>query len=408
MKKNNLFNKISEHSEQFLVYLSFLLLIIPVFFQPKLTPQEKVLIFVYVILSIFSYEAINLLKRSKRLISLMEEQVINKRKNRLTVAVLVISLDVFHMAAVLLNLLLLSSVAILWISKSINSWWPEAIHFTFVTGTISRFNAHFPFNITKAEYFISLANFILGSILVSLILAVWLKAFEEVFVFFKRNNKDTREVIQNNATTSGQVNKKDNIFVCFNLGIVALGVIISLISLWNSYQANKISQDARNISLKSQQLEFNPYIEVRFYEDVSAIGLLRRHEGIISEWMNRLEQGKCNINNLRKRYLYCEVTNHGKGKALNIRVPFVMNIYDSGLTKTKNAKPIIDEFNFWNIESGRKQKSDYSIETTYFPDYEVVKQAIQVFAIPDAGSKTDISTVETVSFQNPELEKYCK
>lgn len=183
-------------------------------------------------------------------------------------------------------------------------------------------------------------------------------------------------------------------------------IIISSVALTVSCRSCWVAESANSIARKIQELEFNPYVEARFQISNQRFPLMWRHAELYKKWKNLLQERDCDTAILEKRYLVCEVTNYGKGIALNIKIPCKIEISEKGTDKAELSDNFEDEFVFWNIKPGETRTSDHAVDITYFPDVRVEKLQAKIEGIPQRGDRADITNVSSMEFQYPELEKF--
>ena len=187
-----------------------------------------------------------------------------------------------------------------------------------------------------------------------------------------------------------------------------LSITIALIALVVSFRSCSIAEKANSIAQKTQELEFNPYIEAKFQTSSKYFPLMWRHADYTKRWEGLLRERGCDTVILAKRYLLCEVTNYGKGIALNISVPYKIKINEGGTDSAEISDGFEDEFVFWNVKPGESKISDYAIDVTYFPNVRIEKSQTKIEGIPQRGEKTDITQVLSTAFQDSDLEKFFK
>lgn len=187
-----------------------------------------------------------------------------------------------------------------------------------------------------------------------------------------------------------------------------LSIIVSIIALAVSVKSCSLAENANSIAQKTQELEFNPYIEAKFQTSNEYLPSMWRHAEYIKKWEGLLRERGCNTAILPKQYLFCEVTNYGEGIALNISVPYKIKILEKGTDNAELSDSFEDEFVFWNVKPGESKISNYAIDVTYFPNVKIEKSQTKIEGIPQRGEKTDITNVLSTAFQNPDIERFFK
>jgi len=151
----------------------------------RLTILEWFYITLYIFFSVLSYWIISIhLKRKGRLEAWWREHVLSERRKRVSVGIVIIFLDTFHMLVFLSGLLLVSSNILFIVERSKGvATWGDALYLTLISAGISGFSDLIPRTI--AGRFLCVLDSFLGMILIAFWVAIFMKAFEVVFRFFR-------------------------------------------------------------------------------------------------------------------------------------------------------------------------------------------------------------------------------
>ncbi|MFA5725671.1 MAG: hypothetical protein WC937_05390 [Candidatus Omnitrophota bacterium] len=188
MRKKNIFP-----SEICLVTVPLVILITSTYYI-GVSCFDKIIILSCAIFLLLLYMLKIFLSENGYIEKLWNNHVFPCNKNRLSVAVLVIFLDVSHVFIFLVTLFLYSSIFLYMfeLGKTGKNWWPDAIYLTILSAGIGRANILTPS--TNSGYFIYFFNFLIGLIFIGLWVAIWTNAFRVVFRYFKETVQDRTRV----------------------------------------------------------------------------------------------------------------------------------------------------------------------------------------------------------------------
>ncbi|MDD5662446.1 MAG: hypothetical protein PHW68_04690, partial [Candidatus Omnitrophica bacterium] len=136
MRKRNVFP-----SEICLVIVPLVILIISTYYI-GMSCSDKIIILSCAIFLLLSYMLKIFLSENGYIEKLWNNHVLPRNKNRLSIAVLVMFLDVSHVFIVLITLFLYSSIFLYMfeLGKAGKNWWPDAIYLTILSAGIGRAN----------------------------------------------------------------------------------------------------------------------------------------------------------------------------------------------------------------------------------------------------------------------------
>jgi hypothetical protein len=166
----------------FVMWSLILIFLFPV--SVRLNCREWFSIQYYVIWSSLIYWFIRIFLRRGKLENWWKDQVLSKEKSRISSGVGIILLDTLHILIFLFSLLLTSS-NLLFLSEDNKSW--SHTVYVGVVGKISDLSLQTGFGL-----FFSMLNSFIWLIFTALWVAIWMKAFEAVFQFFKNEQKHTK------------------------------------------------------------------------------------------------------------------------------------------------------------------------------------------------------------------------
>ncbi len=172
-------------TEIIIVHLSLIMVMLSSYFAGVSTLAWRAEL-LYVAFALAAYWYIYIfVRKSGFLVKQWREQVQAKDKTRVSVGVLVILLDTFHILIFLFSLLLISSNILLFTDRAIVGNWTEAICLTLKSTGIDITCNSEPKTITFRV--ISLFNYFVGIIFLSFWVSIFMKAFDAVLQFFKND-----------------------------------------------------------------------------------------------------------------------------------------------------------------------------------------------------------------------------
>jgi len=159
--------------------LFFTLSIVLVYFTLPVTAL-RIFVNVFLIVSFMLYWVVKYYKVTGFMQDRWKQQVVNKKINRFSIAVVILFLDRLHLLLAFSNILLFFTGVLFYVErgKSISSW-SEALKVT-LTSVGFQLTPVLVF-MTKAGYFVAFLSFLVGYIILGILLAIFLRALEVIF-----------------------------------------------------------------------------------------------------------------------------------------------------------------------------------------------------------------------------------
>ena len=146
---------------------------------------EWLCILLYVLLSLLAYWFIAIFLRRPGILAVWwENQVLSSEVQRFSAGVVIILLKTIHLLIFFVSLLLVSANVLFIVERGETiTTWVDAVYWTLMFGIVGGIGEVVPK--TVIGRFLSVFDSLIGLILAAFWVAIWMKAFESVFQFFR-------------------------------------------------------------------------------------------------------------------------------------------------------------------------------------------------------------------------------
>jgi len=168
-------------------------------------------------------------------------------------------------------------------------------------------------------------------------------------------------------------------------------LVIALIVWALTYLGNQdIEKRRERIESRRMAANVSPYIE-------TAIDTSPNHDMQIwvkslqsaNEWKGFLDRIGFK-RALSQKIIAIKIINHGKAKAIDVRVPVIVKVWGIAPYTSDNPYRYDLEFDFRNVDVGPEYVSEAGIDVTYFPKYRLEKLPLKIIGLPELQSVKDL------------------